>query len=88
MDFQRISKEEHDSKYLVQDYLDNRQRTFKSMMHEDFLSAEEIEIFNYEVTQIVNSDKKTFDQGFNQIIRHNSSIGPSPMEIEENGLIL
>ena len=40
MDFQRISKEEHDSKYLVQDYLDNRQRTFKSMMHEDFLSAE------------------------------------------------
>jgi len=47
MDFQRISKEEHDSKYLVQDYLDNRQRTFKSMMHEDFLSAEEIEIFNY-----------------------------------------
>ena len=47
MDFERISKEEHDSKYLVQDYLDNRQRTFKSMMHEDFLSAEEIEIFNH-----------------------------------------
>ena len=42
-----ISKEEHTTKYLVQEYLDNRTREFPSQMKENFLNQEEIDIINY-----------------------------------------
>lgn len=42
----KITNEEH-QQYLTQDYLDNRTREFPSMMQENFLSEEELEIFDY-----------------------------------------
>lgn len=47
VNYERISNEEHESRFLTQDYLDNRTKTFDSRTCPDFLNEQEIELFNY-----------------------------------------